>query len=68
MKVKRTDESYRFTNVELRRELPRQSVAEHEVFMSFVNDADAIQFHEWWNEIGAIRFGKWIEMNKDEPE
>lgn len=42
------------------------SVAEHEVLMSFVNDSDAVLFHEWWHDIGCREFLKWVKKNGGE--
>ena len=44
----------------LRSEIVRE-VHEHEVFLAFVNDADAVAFHEWWNDQGFKLFKKWAE-------
>jgi len=30
--------------------------ADHEVFLSFINDDDAVAFHEWWAEKGYQSF------------
>jgi hypothetical protein len=35
--------------------------AEHEVFLSFVNDEDAVMFCEWLEECGFSEFEKWAE-------
>ena len=52
--------SKKFTDVEFRREYPGQTVAEHEVFMAFYNDADAGSFRDWWAEKGASLFNEWL--------
>lgn len=47
-------------------DMPRErmtSIAEHEVFMSFVNDKDAEMFCDWWNSKGLEAFQKWAEKN-----
>lgn len=33
--------------------------AEHEIFLSFVNDDDAVLFYEWMNSKGGKAFLKW---------
>lgn len=49
----------------LRSEVER-NIAEHEVFMSFVNDSDAELFREWWNGPGWELFRDWVgkELHK----
>lgn len=37
---------------------------EHEVFMSFNNDSDAVYFHEWWDEAGAGQFAAFVKKMK----
>ena len=54
-----------FTDVDFRREYPGQHVAEHEVFMSFNGDDQALAFQEWWNEAGAVAFNKWLKKRKE---
>lgn len=49
-----------FTDVTFESEYPRDSVAEHEVFMSFNNDGDALAFREWWDEKGAVLFQEFL--------
>lgn len=39
---------------------PQQSVADHEVLMSFLGDAEAIAFREWWFERGSVLFHRWL--------
>lgn len=56
--------SDRFTDVSLPRQYPRQSVAEHEVLMAFNGDSDALAFHEWWEDKGAVAFGKWLKKRE----
>lgn len=57
----------KFTDVDFCREYPRGRVAEHEVFMSFNNDDDAIAFQDWWNAEGAAAFGKWLPRATQDP-
>ena len=35
--------------------------AEHEIFLSFVNDGDAVLFSDWLHEKGGKEFLKWRE-------
>lgn len=45
------------------------SVAENEVLLSFVNDLDALKFHDWINGDGWEVFQKWVEKHrKDYPQ
>jgi len=39
--------------------------AEHEIFLSFNDDSDAVMFYNWWNEIGETEFRKWAEPRDD---
>ena len=48
---------------EFRETYPQETVAEHEVFMSFVNDDDALLFREWFDEIGEDLFNEWVKNN-----
>jgi len=50
-----------FTDVSFLGQFSPRTVAEHEVFMSFVNDKDAEEFGYWWNEKGAISFQKHLD-------
>lgn len=50
-----------FTAVTLCKQYPQHDVAEHEVFMSFVNDAHAVDFQEWWQDEGAVLFNGWMQ-------
>lgn len=34
---------------------------DHEVFLSFQNDADALQFLHWWHDQGFDIFNEWSE-------
>ena len=43
-----------------------RDIHEHEVFISFVNDEDAVLFHEWWQAHGWKAFKKWAEHVKSE--
>lgn len=43
---------------ELRTEVTRE-IAEHEVFLAFNGDSDAVLFYEWWNLVGWKQFEKW---------
>jgi len=52
----------KFTAVRLYERYPQQDVADHEVFMSFTNDADALRFREWWEEQGTSAFGGWLSL------
>ena len=33
--------------------------AEHEIFLSFNDDEDAVRFAEWWESVGFKLFEKW---------
>ena len=59
--MKRVEEP--FDAVDLPTEYPAQRVADHEVFMSFNDDDDAIKFREWWTNEGSIVFNDWLEEN-----
>lgn len=37
---------------------PQNEVADHEVFFSFVNDADALAFRDWWGNKGGRTYSK----------
>jgi hypothetical protein len=50
---------------ELKREIERE-VHEHETFLSWVNDKDAVMFEAWWNTKGFKEFAKWAEKHKGE--
>ncbi len=43
---------------------PAQEVADHEVYMAFRNDSDALAFREWWDARGAALFAAWLEKRK----
>lgn len=52
----------RFEDMQFKDEHPVQSVAEHEVFMSFKADDDATSFYEWWNDGGGAElFQEYLE-------
>ena len=53
-----------FTDVEFRSEHTPASVAEHEIFMSFNNDSDALAFEHWWHARGAIEFQKYLDKQE----
>lgn len=53
-----------YDGVDFPDEYPQQHVAEHEVFMSFNDDDDAIGFREWWHAEGSEHFNKWLEENQ----
>lgn len=55
-----------FKGVDLPRMHSPQSVAEHEVLMSFNGDDDAVLFAEWWDEKGTFAFNQWVQKRKDE--
>lgn len=57
-----------FTAVRFAGQYPQQDVADNEVFMSFLNDEDAIFFREWWNEEGAAAFQKWLSAREVEEQ
>ena len=49
-------------------ELEAYEVADYQVFMSFVNDEDALAFREWWEQFGAVGFQRWLELpGKEKP-
>lgn len=50
----------RFTDCNLPMEFPQQDVAEHEVFITFTNAADADFFREWWQDVGSWDFNRWL--------
>lgn len=53
-----------FTDVTFEDEV-RRHAADHEVFMSFNGDSDAVAFREWWDDEGAKRFGAWLAKRDD---
>jgi hypothetical protein len=55
-----------FTKVEILKMYPPQEVAEHEVFLAFHGDSDAVAFVEWWHAEGAGLFGEWINDGRME--
>lgn len=44
----------------------RLQPAEHEVFLSFINDEDAVSFIEWWEAEGFKELEKWVGRREDE--
>ena len=38
-----------------------RDIHEHEVFLAFINDADAVAFTEWWHQDGFIAFKQWAK-------
>ena len=38
--------------------------ADHEMFLSFTNDEDAVLFHAWWHIAGLKAFLKWAEKEE----
>lgn len=50
--------------VQFRDEYPTGRVAEHEVFMSFNGDSEALDFQEWWDDEGKAVFETWREKYK----
>jgi hypothetical protein len=47
------------------REHRTQSVAEHEVLISFLDDEGAEVFREWWAEKGQEAFDRWSLRKED---
>ena len=47
-----------FTDCNFHREI-RKHIDEHEIFISFINDDDAVLFYKWWNEKGAVLFNNY---------
>lgn len=58
------NEPYR--DVEFPRVYPQESVPDHVVLMSFNGDPDAIAFHDWWHEQGAVAFNRWLKERQGE--
>jgi hypothetical protein len=46
----------------------RYRVAEHEVFLSFLQDADAAMFQDWWNVKGSAQWLRWADANRKDYE
>lgn len=44
----------------------RLQPAEHQVFLSFINDEDAVSFREWWEAEGFKEFEKWDKHQRYE--
>ncbi len=53
-----------FTDVTFKNDYPGHSVADHEIFMAFNGDDQAVAFHEWWHEKGAVLFAAWLQEKK----
>lgn len=49
-----------FTDFEFATEYPSHRVADHEVFMSFTDDDDAIAFREWLASDGLELFAEYL--------
>ena len=49
----------------IRRTINR-NIAEHEVFLSFNNDEDAVAFQEWLQEEGLAKFDEWMDDRYEE--
>jgi hypothetical protein len=45
-----------------------REVAEHEVFLSFLHDSDAVMFQDWWNIKGSALWLKWADANRKDYE
>lgn len=58
----------RFTAVTFDNEYPQQSIADHEVLMSFQHDEEAAFFREWWDDVGARQFGRWMDERPVEEQ
>ncbi len=41
-----------------------RTVHEHEVFLSFNGDDDAVAFIRWWNDRGLNMFAKWTDNER----
>ena len=49
----------------IRTEVPRRDTADHEVFLSFDSDLDAIMFEEWLNDPDTLSsFGRYHDTHK----
>jgi hypothetical protein len=57
-----------FSDVDMPRQFPAEDVADHQVFMSFTNDSDAIAFHEWWGTDGVQAFAEWLHLQREEDK
>lgn len=53
------------TEYELSSQHPGKSVADHEVLVSFSDDADGIGFYEWLEDEGMRLFDEWRSKQKD---
>ena len=52
----------KFTRVDIDQNEMRitKDLAEHELFLSFVDDVGAEKFCDWWHEVGSEQFGDWM--------
>jgi len=62
----RTPKSKPFIDVSMPGFFPQNEVADHQVYMSFKNDGDAIAFREWWDGPGCVLFNSWLEKQRKE--
>ena len=51
----------RFTDVTFPDMFPSEEVAEHQVYMLFRNDDDAVSFREWWDSEGSVAFLEYLD-------
>ena len=56
----------RFTDVTFLKMYPPNEVAEHEVFLAFDGDREAILFAEWWHHEGAISFQRYLKAVEEQ--
>ena len=62
----------KFTRVSLEKELKADAEGwpvfrrcfEHEILLSFYDDAGAYSFDEWWRDAGAEQFNAWLRNSK----
>lgn len=54
----------KFDGMNFLSEYPGNTVAAHELFMSFTNDQDAEDFTYWWNDEGAVMFQAWLDEQR----
>ena len=47
---------------------PAEACAEFQVFLSFRNDDDGVFFREWWQDVGAAAFAKWVSERDTEDQ
>jgi hypothetical protein len=43
-----------------------REIHEHEVFLAFNSDDEAIAFHEWWDRLGWQAFQQWVSQPAEE--